>query len=304
MNFGNEGVRLGNQLFQYAFLRTQSEKLGTKFYCPKWIGDDIFDLQDQDLREYDLIKTKNEIKNYYTESRKTSFSRKPVSIKDNTNISGSFESEKCFDKVAVKKWYRFNEEKFSVAREKYRDIDFNNAIAIHLRLGDKFHDELIKKLFYVPRIKYYSRALELIRKFNSIVKDKGLNGEPCTAKTIVVFSDDIELAKKYFDKFGDLFFIEGNSDWEDFYLMSRCHDIICSSSTFSWWASYLNRNPKKTIIFPKERLWRPNFFKHEIDLIPDQWLQVSALYPVIDNSMFIRYIIEPIKYLKNKFYLK
>jgi hypothetical protein len=301
INLGKEGVRLGNQLFQYAFLRTQAEKLGTEFYCPKWIGDEIFDLCDQELREYDLIKTKNEIKNFYAEGPGVSFRRKPVLINDNTNISGSFESEKCFNKVAVRQWYRFNEEKFSSVREKYRDIDFSNTIAIHLRLGDKFHDELIKKLFYVPRKKYYHRALKLISKLNSIAKGGVLNGKKNINRTIVVFSDDIDLAKKYFAKFDNLIFIEGNTDWEDFYLMSRCHDIVCSASTFSWWAGYLNQNHGKTVVFPKECLWRPNFFKHEKDLIPETWIKVSALYPIIDNSMFIRYIVAPIKYLRKKF---
>ena len=43
---GNYG-RLGNQLFQYAFLRMTARRLGTQFFCPKWDGDDIFNLNDE-----------------------------------------------------------------------------------------------------------------------------------------------------------------------------------------------------------------------------------------------------------------
>ena len=48
-NLGNHG-RLGNQLFQYAFLRTTAARLGTEFYCPQWDGDEIFDLHDREER--------------------------------------------------------------------------------------------------------------------------------------------------------------------------------------------------------------------------------------------------------------
>lgn len=47
---GKNGLRLGNQLFQYAFLRTQAEQLRVDFYCPHWIGDDIFSLKDHKIR--------------------------------------------------------------------------------------------------------------------------------------------------------------------------------------------------------------------------------------------------------------
>ncbi len=46
---GNCG-RLGNQLFQYAFLRSSAHRLGTRFHCPTWDGDAIFDLGDAEER--------------------------------------------------------------------------------------------------------------------------------------------------------------------------------------------------------------------------------------------------------------
>lgn len=294
INLGKENVRLGNQLFQYAFLRTQAERLGVKFYCPKWMGDEIFDLHDEEIRVTEdlFLKGRTEITNYYKEDIKDRFSQEPFVIKDNTDISGNFESEKCFDKNAVKNWYKFKEEKVAIVLEKYKDIDFDNTIAVHLRLGDKLNDKLISKLFYVPRIKYYKKALKLITEPSS-----------STGTTILVFSDDIELAKKYFNKLGklDLIFIEGNKDWEDLYLMSKCHDTICAASTFSWWAGYLNKNPNKKVVFPNECLWRPKFYKHEKELIPDDWIKIPALYPIIDNYFFINYVIDPVNRLLKLF---
>lgn len=40
------------------------------------------------------------------------------------------------------------------------------------------------------------------------------------------------------------------ADYAEFLLMSRCKHHILANSSFSWWASYLNTDPKKTIFVP------------------------------------------------------
>lgn len=40
------------------------------------------------------------------------------------------------------------------------------------------------------------------------------------------------------------------SDYAEFLLMSRCRHHILANSSFSWWASYLNGNPEKTVLAP------------------------------------------------------
>ena len=43
-------------------------------------------------------------------------------------------------------------------------------------------------------------------------------------------------------------------DYAEFILMSRCRHNIMANSSFSWWASYLNGNPHKTVLAPEKWL--------------------------------------------------
>lgn len=263
---GNHG-RLGNQLFQYAFLRTQAEKLGVTFYCPKWTGDEIFDLDDKHIR----AEKPEGIHKTYIESHQKNCTRETLTIDDNTDITGHFESEKKFNTIQAKSWFSFEKEKVAKVDEKYKKIDFRNSIGLHLRLGDKY----LCDDTYTPRISYYINAIKKIGSHN---------------KSILVFSDDMNIAKIYFSKIkAEITFMENNEDWEDLYLMSKCTDFACGASTLSWWGAWLNSNPNKKIIFPKEGTRRPGFYKSK-DLIPSEWIKIRALRPIIDNYIMITMI--------------
>ena len=72
--------------------------------------------------------------------------------------------------------------------------------------------------------------------------------------SFLFFSDDISWCKENFSK-KNVFFIEGNSAIIDFTLMSKCDHNVITPSSFSWWASWLNRNKNKIIIMPEGRLF-------------------------------------------------
>ena len=68
-----------------------------------------------------------------------------------------------------------------------------------------------------------------------------------------VFSDEIDWCKENLGKLGvDLNFVDGHEDYEDLEMMRSCKNNILAISSFSWWAGYLNDNPKKIVIAPKE----------------------------------------------------
>jgi hypothetical protein len=130
-SLGKSG-RLGNQLFQYAFLRTTARRLGVKFYCPEWLGDKIFKLNDAEERASECAGIDKE----YVPFNNCGFTLEALHIQDGTNIDGFFQSEKYFDRETVRRWYAFKEELFVSIEEKYACVDFAESTGIHLRFGD------------------------------------------------------------------------------------------------------------------------------------------------------------------------
>ena len=184
---------LGNQLFQYAFLRTTAQRLGVKFYCPPWLGDKIFLLKDEALRE---ITSVNLPRTYRQPENNGGFSECALAIEDGTEIFGFFQSEKYFDEKEVRRWYTFKEDAIAAVKQRFKHIDFSRSTAVHLRFGD------MKKypMFVIMPPSYYSRALSYLR----------------SSDNILVFSDEIDTAKGHLRGLGRNFvYIEGNQNHED-----------------------------------------------------------------------------------------
>jgi hypothetical protein len=144
---------------------------------------------------------------------------------------GYWQSEKHFENIKYFIVPLFsNEEILLDLHKRYKDI-LEDSISIHVRRGDYLQTGDV-----LPE-SYYYRALNLAW---------GL----CDIKNILVFSDDIEWCKNEF-LYGTMHYIEGLKDYEDMYLMSLCSNNIVANSSFSWWGSYLNTNPKKYVFAPE-----------------------------------------------------
>ena len=89
-----------------------------------------------------------------------------------------------------------------------------------------------------------------------------------------IFSDDIDWVKNNLLFASQSIFVDHNKNTEsynDMRLMSLCKHHIIANSSFSWWGAWLNPNPDKLVIAPK------NWFRNGIndrDLIPVEWTRL------------------------------
>lgn len=266
--------QFGNQLFQYAFLRTTAKRLGVEFYCPKWIGDELFNLDDQDERVGEPI---NISKSFIQPISEPGFLEEAIDVTDGTDVVGWFQSEKYFDSTTnVMNWYQFKEKITSIER-RYSHIEFNNSVSISLRLGKDY--DRARHIFPLPPAQYYAKALSHI-------------GE---RENILVFSDEPGLAKSYLSGLNrsNLLFVEGPTAVEQMHLISLCRDNIITNSTFAWWGAWLNKNPEKIVVLPKE-WFRPGCGMRMKNIECDDWIQLPVLSPLVDHyiSWRLRYRIK------------
>jgi hypothetical protein len=117
------------------------------------------------------------------------------------------------------------------------------VISIHFRLGDY---ENFKSVYEVTSLEYFSKALRIIGKSTDLKKAK-----------IWLFSDE---PKKAHNLISSLIKIDRVlnettrlNEAETISLMSSSRAIICSNSTFSWWAGYLTEDYTQ-VYFPKQYL--------------------------------------------------
>ena len=174
---------------------------------------------------------------------------KEIEPKSNMCLIGYFQSEKYFSKYAnvIREVFSIDEDSLKIIKEKYGEILKKEPISIHVRRGDyiKYKD------FHPPcSLEYYKKAIKQFPE-NS---------------TFLVFSDDIEWCKQNF--LGENFwFVDGNEDYIDLYLMFLCKNAIIANSSFSWWGAWLGKADK--VIAPNK--WFGKADNDTKDLLPHHW---------------------------------
>jgi hypothetical protein len=180
----------------------------------------------------------------------------------NTYLHGYFQSEKYFAESAKELHQDLQlSTPASDENKQWLDrIDTSNSISLHVRRGDYLASG---DAYAVCNQDYYTRAIQHIANH--------LDTDP----TIFVFSDDPAWAKEnietgYKTHFSD--HNDGSKHYEDLRLISRCKHNITANSTFSWWGSWLNQNPDKIVVAPKN--WFGKQKMHNPDITPDSWQRI------------------------------
>lgn len=281
---------LGNQMFQYAF-RCNFEKRN------KIIKDDIsFYENNPNAMPFELKNSfpkiileeaeKRDIDNFWVQKKNRSYIKK---IKNKlfpyTRIFQEEKKELFYDPKILKVqsayitgyWqnYRYVQNVKELLNERFefprienekilKLIEFmtnNNSVSLHIRAGDYLLPQNIEIFGNICTLQYYKDA---IRKITEQVK----------TPMFFVFSNDISWCKQNISLenviWMDEISLPEHDDWVEMYLMSCCKHNIIANSSFSWWAAWLNRNPQKIVVAPKQ--WLKSVEKE--DMCPIEWIRI------------------------------
>jgi len=287
--------RLGNQMFQYAALRSLGLENGYETKIPnpidrKWHGQNCllgnFNIKVPYLEEMDILK----LKNSYSEPDYMKYDENFYNVPDNTNITGFFQSTLYFKKHAEEIKQELQPEKtfLDSANKQIHFLKEKNPgceiVSLHLRRGDNTDNtdpnqvelnnsygkqgtiSLRKDSFYYQ---YFNNAKKVFENKNVkfLVFTGGKRGEEDNL-------EDVKWCKQNFQG-DDFLFSEGKTAMEDFSLIMSCdHNIMSHVSSFGWWAAYLNNNKNKTVVAPIK--YHPDrlYMDYRLGFYPEGWTLV------------------------------
>lgn len=175
----------------------------------------------------------------------------------NKLMYGYYESYQYFDNVdsIIKKEFIPKNPELEKNKKLYDKIINSESVFVGVRRGD-----FVKIDNIVCDNDYYEKAFNIIQ-----MKVKN--------PVYIVFSDDIEWARKNIKIPGEVYYEDGNDPiWETIRLMYNCKHFIMNNSTLHWWAQHLSKNKNKIVIAPRK--WRN--YDIYTDYLQKDWV-------VIDN---------------------
>jgi hypothetical protein len=222
---------LGNKMFMLANALAVAKRNNTEVVLPPWEFQNTF-------KKNVPTSTNIHVDTIY---REPFFHYAPVPPLTSADLHGYFQCEKYFADCIplIHEMFQPNDSINAAINARYQMLFTRETVGIHVRRGDYL---MLHKFHPFPGEQYFLDAMK---------------AAPEVEQYLIV-SNDIPWCKEFFK--GDQFIFseslqehaQGNSSAAfDLFLLSRCHHQIISNSTFSWWASYLNKNPQKVVIAPK-----------------------------------------------------
>lgn len=290
---------MGNQMFQYAFGRSLALKNSTELKLdltafatyklhkysldklniqaqpaqPGEVGNLIFGVShpiplmglkilQKVLQKLNL--TPFFLRRSFLEEKEYCFSPEFLSHRGEAYIKGYWQTEKYFRDFREQLLTDF-EIKIPPSEKNRRMLDQINdcsSVSVHVRRADYLTDPTASGVYVCCDMDYYRQAINQIR-------------ERVSNPKFFVFSDDCEWAEQQFGSEKDITVADINdasANYEDLRLMGNCRHNIIANSSFSWWGAWLNRNPEKVVVAPR------NWFKGDQfdtkDIVPEGWIKI------------------------------
>jgi len=275
---GNLG-RLGNQMFEYAALRGIAAKHNYEWCIPPYNAQSIenyslhYCFKMEDVKENNLQQRNVG----YVQERFFHYDDELVEkCPDNVSLHGFFQSEKYFKNAEdiIRREYTFHDEHLEPCKEIMEEFKDQEPIMLHVRRGDpnltdprgfKWAYTQCSSMHPPQTIEYYEKAL----------------AEFDDNQPVFVFSDSVDWVKEQDFFSGDRFLISEPVDkyadgsftpYADLCLMSLCSHAIIANSSMSWWGAWLQANPNKKVIAPKNWFGPAYADKDTTDLYCPDWI--------------------------------
>lgn len=178
-------------------------------------------------------------------------------------LAGYWQSEKYFPDVAplIRKDFSFKSPLAGNNLTLAEYIANVNSVSLHVRRGDYVSNLKTNVNHGVCSLDYYRSAIRHV-------------AERVEHPEFFIFSDDIGWVKDNLKMDFPCQYVDhnhGEKSYNDMHLMSLCRHQIIANSSFSWWGAWLNSNPDKTVIAPRNWFANQN---NTADLLPQGWVRL------------------------------
>lgn len=162
----------------------------------------------------------------------------------------------------IRKEFEFISSINSTNQQLIDDMTSSDSVSIHIRRGDYLYS--INQCFANIGEDWYRHAIKIMEK--KIENPRWF-----------FFSDDPEWVRMTFQDVKNAVIVDvniGKDSYNDMMLMTHCKHNIIANSTFSWWGAWLNRNPDKIVIAPRNYYTNQsnNVEKYLSKMIPEDWI--------------------------------
>jgi hypothetical protein len=272
---------LANQMFQYAvgrrlaLLRNTTLQIDVSWYDKAaqadGVGKRVYELGPLAIEEHiyqpnllnrALLKTFGH-GIYSDEAEPYVFHPEVLELPDYTRLFGFFQNEHYFKGISdiIRNEFVLKAPPTGKNKAMLAEITANpQATSVHVRRGDYATSATHSAFHGLKGFDYYREAVRVITK--------------TTPKpTFYVFSDDPEWCKHNLKLKAPTIYVDHNTyGGEDMRLMSACKHNIIANSSFSWWGAWLNPNPDKVVIAPRQ--WVNDPMVDTSDHIPVEWTRI------------------------------
>ena len=253
---------LGNQMFQYAYGRAQ-ELSGKKviFNTSFFNGNKA---KTDSARDYKLDNFNIQTRAEFSDKRHSFYDFiNKILVKIGLKENGFWQNEKYFKNIEsdIRQEFTLNKTFDSKFDNIIKQIENTPSISLHVRRGDYVNDKKTKAIHNVCDLEYYSKAIDIMT-------------AQVNNPTFFIFSDDIDWVSENLAVPHPSFWVSNleGKDYEELILMSKCKHNIIANSSFSWWGAWLNNNPDKIVVSPKQ--WLVNKTANQMGILLKTWIQI------------------------------